>query len=211
MSKKPSISADDFPSFCSEKLIEEFYNNSRIRFTHIGKSDKEQIEYLNNKFLNGCRIGCLSNIKGAIIMSKDFSFIDTTYKFVENENDIVNQIDSNILSILTDENFRKIFNFQYKNSFDKSKVNNNEFTFEDVMNGCNLTELETKKGLELLKQIRVNDIYKDTISHEIKIVFLISNALYVHAIYKLLELLINDACWILVRDTSLIDDYAFLK
>ena len=44
-----------------------------------------------------------------------------------------------------------------------------------------------------------------------KYVFLISNALYAHAIYKLAELLSEDACWVVVRDTSMISDYAFEK
>ena len=44
-----------------------------------------------------------------------------------------------------------------------------------------------------------------------KYIFLISNALYAHAIYKLAELLCEDACWAIVRDTSMISDYAFEK
>ena len=39
--EKVSVSADDFPSFCHQKLIELFYYNTKMRFTHIGSSDKE--------------------------------------------------------------------------------------------------------------------------------------------------------------------------
>ena len=43
--EKVSVSADDFPSFCHQKLIELFYYNTKMRFTHIGSSDKEQLEF----------------------------------------------------------------------------------------------------------------------------------------------------------------------
>ncbi len=49
------------------------------------------------------------------------------------------------------------------------------------------------------------------VAKTIKYVFLISNALYAHAIYKLAELLSEDAVWAVVRDTSMISDYAFEK
>ena len=40
--EKISGSADDFPAFCHQKLIELFYYNTKMRFTHIGSSDKEK-------------------------------------------------------------------------------------------------------------------------------------------------------------------------
>ena len=79
------------------------------------------------------------------------------------------------------------------------------------MNACNLTEDETAAALRLLKDTRINDVYTDTATKTKKYVFLISNALYAHAIYKLVELLSEDPCWAVVRDTSMIRDYAFEK
>ena len=79
------------------------------------------------------------------------------------------------------------------------------------MTGCNLTEDETVAALRLLKDTRINEVYTDTATKTKKYVFLISNALYAHAIYKLAELLSEDACWAVVRDTSMISDYAFEK
>ena len=78
--EKVSVSADDFPSFCHQKLIELFYYNTKMRFTHIGSSDKEQLEFQIKKLMEGCRIGCLSNTQGAIVTTGDFTFIDSAYK-----------------------------------------------------------------------------------------------------------------------------------
>ena len=209
--EKVSVSADDFPSFCHQKLIELFYYNTKMRFTHIGSSDKEQLEFQIKKLMEGCRIGCLSNTQGAIVTTEDFSFIDNTYKAANSENVIKSQADDYTLMYLTDRNFRKVFYYQYKTAFEKSKVNNTEFTFEEIMNGCNLTEDETAAALRLLKDTQINAVYTDTATKTKKYVFLISNALYAHAIYKLAELLSEDACWAVVRDTSMISDYAFEK
>ena len=209
--EKVSVSADDFPSFCYQKLIELFYYNTKMRFTHIGSSDKEQLEFQIKKLMDGCRIGCLSNTQGALVITEDFSFIDNIYKAANSENVIKGRTDDYTLMYLTDKNFRKVFYYQYKTAFEKSKVNNTEFTFEEIMNGCHLTEDETVAALRMLKDTQINEVYTDTATKIKKYVFLISNALYAHAIYKLAELLSNDACWAVVRDTSMISDYAFEK
>ena len=209
--EKISCSADDFPAFCHQKLIELFYYNTKMRFTHIGSSDKEQLEFQIKKLMEGCRIGCLSNTEGAIVTTEDFSFIDITYKAANSENVIKSQAYDYTLMYLTDKNFRKVFYYQYKTAFERSKENNTEFTFDEIMTGCNLTEDETAAALRLLKDTRINEVYTDTATKTKKYVFLISNALYAHAIYKLADLLSEDACWTVVRDTSMISDYAFEK
>lgn len=209
--EKVSVSADDFPAFCHQKLIELFYYNTTMRFTNIGSSDKEQLDFQIKKLMAGCRVGCLSNTQGAIVTTEDFSFIDSTYIAQESEKVIKSQADDYTLMYLTDKNFRKVFYYQYKVAFEKSKENNTEFTFDEIMNGCNLTEDETAAALRLLKDTQINAVYTDTKTKTKKYVFLISNALYAHAIYKLAELLSEDACWTVVRDTSMISDYAFKK
>lgn len=160
--EKISCSADDFPAFCHQKLIELFYYNTKMRFTHIGSSDKEQLEFQIKKLMEGCRIGCLSNKEGAIVTTEDFSFIDNTYKAVNSENVIKSQADDYTLMYLTDKNFRKVFYYQYKTAFEKSKANNTEFTFDEIMTGCNLTKDETAAALRLLKDTRINEVYTDT-------------------------------------------------
>ncbi len=70
--EKVSVSADDFPSFCNQKLIEIFYHNTKV------KEDLE-LEFQSKKLMNGNRIACLSNTHGAIVTTEDLSFIDNTY------------------------------------------------------------------------------------------------------------------------------------
>ncbi len=205
-----SVSADDFPAFCNQKLIELFYYNTKMRFTHIGSSDKEQLEFQIKKLMDGCRVGCLSNTQGAIVITEDFSFIDNTYKAANSEN-IINSTAGNILSCFSVESFQKVFSYQYKIAFEHSKTSNQEFTFDEIMSECNLSREETQTALYLLKATNINRIDIDKKAGTEKYVFLISNALYAHAIYKLAELLSEDACWAVVRDTSMISDYAFEK
>ena len=208
--EKISCSADDFPAFCHKKLIELFYYNTKMRFTHVGSSDKEQLEFQIKKLMDGCRIGCLSNTQGAIVTTEDFSFIDNTYKAANSEN-IINSTVGNILSCFSVESFQKVFSYQYKIAFEHSKTINWEFTFDEIMNECNLSREETQTALYLLKATNINRIDIDKKAGTEKYIFLISNALYAHAIYKLAELLCEDACWAIVRDTSMISDYAFEK
>ena len=210
--KKTAVCADDFPSYCQEKLIELFYANTKMRFTHIGSSDEEQLKYQIKKLMEGCRIGCFSNVQGAIVTTDDFSFIDLDFKAVGSENIIKSQDhDDYTLMYLTDRNLRKVFYYQYKTAFERSKVSNTEFTFEEIMDGCNLTEAETAAALRLLRDTRLNEVYTDPETKTKKYVFLTSNALYAHAIYKLSELLFEDAVWNVVRDTTMISDYAFYR
>lgn len=205
-----SVSADDFPSFCHQKLIDLFYRNEKMRFS--GFSDKEHPDHQIQKLADECRIGCLSNIQGAIVITEDLSFIDSNYKAPGSENVIKSQeVSDYTFMYLTDKNFRKVFYYQYKTAFEKSKANNTEFTFDEIMNGCCLTEDETRAALQLLKETRINEVNTDTTAKTKKYIFSISNAVYAHAIYKLAELLSEDARWTVVRDTSMISDYAFIS
>lgn len=208
--EKVSVSADKFPDFCHKKLIDLFYYSTKMRFTHIGSSDMEQLNYQIQKLMDGCRIGCISNTQGAIVVTDDFSFIDCSYKAEGSEKIIKSQgSDDYTLMYLTDKNLRKVFYYQYKAAFEKSKTDNSEFTFDEIMNGCNLTEDETTAALRLLKDCHINEVYTDRVTKTKKYVFLTSNALYAHAVYKLVELLSEDPVWVVVRDTSMISDYAF--
>ena len=211
-SEKTHIPADDFPKYCHQKLVELFFHNVKMRFGHIGCLEKEQLDFYYKELSDGFRIGCLSNTEGAIVTTGDFSFIDCSYKAEGSEEIIKYQgSDDNTLVYLTDKNFRKIFYYQYKTAFEKDKVNNTEFTFDDIMTGCNLSEEETADGLRLLKNCNINEVYTDRKTKTKKYVFNISKALYAHAIYKLSELFFEDDCWVVVRDTSMISDYAFYE
>lgn len=207
-SEKVPVAADDFPAFCHRKLLELFYYNTKMRFSHIGSSDEEQLDFQVQKLMEGCRIGCISNTQGAMITTADFAFIDLNYKSKEN-GDLVRMTQNAecVLKNLSDRNVRKVLLFQYASAMEKSKESNSEFTLEDVMYACNLTEEEALAALRCLEEINLNETYID---HKIKkYVFKYTNTVYALAIYKLSELLTEDVVWSVVRDTSMIDDYTF--
>ena len=209
---KDRISADEFPNYCHDRLIKLFYNSARIKFTgtDLGTSDREQLDNIINHIKRGNRLGCLSNTEGAIIITDDFSFIDCTYKAENSENIIyLQRTDNYALNYLTNRNFQKVLHYQYKETFQEDKVHGAEFSFEEIMNNCNLTEDETSAALRLLIDLGINEKCKDNTTKTTTYWFIISKALYVHAIYKLTELLIEDSCWTIVRDTSMINDYCF--
>ena len=207
---KPSVSADDFPSFCHKALFELFYSSTKMRFTHIGSSDNEQLAFLLRKIMNGCRIGCISNTQGAVVMTEDFAFVDRCYKTDEHADLVrMKQESETVLTALSDRNVRKVLFFQYALAMENSREHNAEYTLEDVMYACNLTEDETCAALRSLREIRLNEVYTEPGTKTKKYVFLYSNAVYALAIYKLAELMSEDPVWAVVRDTSMISDYAF--
>lgn len=81
--------------------------------------------------------------------------------------------------------------------------------------GKNIAKYRKTKNLTQEELVRMLGVTNQAVSKwetkTKKYVFLISNALYVHAVYKLAELLSEDTCWAVVRDTSMISDYAFDK
>ncbi len=207
---KNTVSADNFPAFCHKQLIELFYYNTKMRFTHIDASDKAQLDFQIQKLMEGCRIGCISNTQGAIVVTDDFAFADLAYKS-ERHADLtrMTQESEYVLMYLSDRNVRKILFFQYVHALKNSKENNAEFTLEDIMCGCNLTETEANAALRCLREIQLNEVYTHHKTKTKKYVFLYANAVYALAICKLAGLLIEDPVWTVVRDTSMISDYAF--
>lgn len=206
-----SVSADDFPSLCHEKLRELFYSSTRVRFTNVDNSDEAQLEYQKQKLNDGCRIGCFSNSNGAFILTGDFAFIDLSYRDPGSEK-IIRPRDCSdyTLMYLTDNNLRKVLFYEYEAAIRRSKEENAEFSFEEIMNECYLTEIETSTALKLLCDTRINETYTDHSTKETKYVLRLSGAAYALAIYKLAGLLSEeDPVWIALRDTGTISDYVF--
>ena len=122
-------------------------------------------------------------------VTKDFAFVDCSYKVEESEKvfDVPNA--RYTLMYLTDQNLRKILNYQYKTAFKNPQMDNGEFTFDEIMQACCLTKEEAGAALHLLNEVNINETYVDKSTGEKKYVFKISNATYALAIYKLAEML----------------------
>ena len=157
------------------------------------------------KLSNGDRLGCVSNSKGAVIISDHFLFIDKSFKSPESYKDNILPI----LEFLSDNTFKKVFYYQYNATFQKSKNEDGYFTFDEIMLNCGLTKHETIDVLQKLQNIALNELYVDKESDSVFYIFKVSKAIYVHAIYNLVKLLSDDPAWIALRDTSVIDDFYF--
>lgn len=208
--KTVSVNADEFPVFCHNRLHELFYHNSKMRFTHIEQSDEIQLEYQKQKLKDGCRIGCLSNTQGAFVMTDDFALVDCSYKS-KSDADILRMTEDSedVLRYLSDRNVRKVLFYQYVHSKTNSKEHNTEFTAEDIECALDLSRAEVLNALKCLEDIHINEVYTDRESKTKKYVLKYSTAIYALAICKFGELLSeSDPVWIVVRDTSMIDDYA---
>ena len=205
-----SVNPNDFPVFCHNKLHELFFHNSKMRFTHIDRSDEIQLEYQKQKLKDGCRIGCLSNTQGAFVLTDDFALVDCSYKS-ESDADILRMTEDSedVLRYLSDRNVRKVLFYQYVHSKTNSKEHNTEFTAEDIECALDLSRAEVLNALKCLEDIHINEVYTDRESKTKKYVLKYSTAIYALAICKFGELLSeSDPVWIVVRDTSMIDDYA---
>ena len=208
--KTVSVNADEFPVFCHNRLHELFYHNSKMRFTHIEQSDEIQLEYQKQKLKDGCRIGCLSNTQGAFVMTDDFALVDCSYKS-KSDADILRMTEDSedVLRYLSDRNVRKVLFYQYVHSKTNSKEHNTEFTAEDIECALDLSRAEVLNALKCLEDIHINEVYTDRESKTKKYVLKYSTAIYALAMCKFGELLSeSDPVWIVVRDTSMIDDYA---
>lgn len=209
--KTASVNADEFPIFCHNKLHELFYHNSKMRFTHIDSSDETQLAYQKQKLKDGCRIGCISNTQGAFVLTGDFALVDCSYKS-ESDADIIRMTEDSedVLRYLSDRNVRKVLFYQYCQSTTNSKKHNTEFTVEDIVYALGLSKAEVLNALKCLEDIHINEVYTDRAAKTKKYVFKYSTAIYALAICKLAGLLSeSDPVWTVVRDTSMIDDYAF--
>ena len=168
------------------------------------------MEYQKQKLKDGCRIGCLSNTQGAFVMTDDFALVDCSYKS-KSDADILRMTEDSedVLRYLSDRNVRKVLFYQYVHSKTNSKEHNTEFTAEDIECALDLSRAEVLNVLKCLEDIHINEVYTDRESKTKKYVLKYSTAIYAFAICKLGELLSeSDPVWIVVRDTSMIDDYA---
>ena len=143
-------------------------------------------------------------------MTDDFAFVDLDYKNSGSENIIRNAGDEYTLMYLTDQNLRKVLFYEYKTAMEKSKESNAAFSLEEIVNECGLTEAEAAAALRLMCDANLNEIYKDHATGEWQYILKYSTAVYAMAIYRLAGLLAeDDPVWLVVRDTTIVDDLAF--
>ncbi len=207
------VCADEFPEAAFQNLRRFFYDNSIMRFAHIGQSDEDQLAYQAQSLVTGSKDGCLSNTSGAVVISNDLAFIDRNYKAPESEKIFESARAAKNLKALSDKNVRKVLAYQYKTVLEriKSGGSDSDFFADEIAKGCEIREEEAEDALNLLVGLRLNETYVDRETHKDCYTFSISNALFALNIFKLAEMLTDEHVWHIIRDTSMITDYAFLS
>ena len=200
------VTADDYPAIAYDEMHKSFFAASRCRFSSGGKTEKEQFEYQKKMLKNGEMLGCISNKKGAVVMKDEFALIDTAYK--ESGADVFSAENASVLKPLSDTNVRKVLAFVYSEGFKRSHANQTGFYLEEIMGPCGLSEEAALDALNALMAVNVICSYRDK-NKEAVYTFSFQKLLYAFEIFRLARMLSDEEVWLVIRDTSMISDYAF--
>ncbi len=190
------VRADDFPIEANRKLIEYFREQSGQDF---------------NRLEDPWALVCVSELSGVAYISNNISFIDKDYKSPSSERFFNMDEVASAMKMLSDSKIRAVLAYMYRESFAENKPYCKGFLISKISSECGLTKDEVLEVMEKMKTLQL----LETLVNDEKVteyVFLKSHAFYALAIFKLAELLIQDAhSYEVVRDKSLINDYAFEK
>ncbi len=205
------VLVDDFPEYAYNIIVDEFYKQSKVKFNIIDATDNAQISFWKSRIDGGCRLKCISDRNGAVIINKNIAFIDKSYKKAGSEKTIESNSLAKALETLSDKYVRKIFVYLYKESFANQKNENNiKFTISNITNACRIEEeivettLEKMTSINLIERVLTDDGITEYY-------FKKATAIYMLTIYRIAEFLISDSVWLVERDTSEVCDYAFEK
>jgi len=151
---------------------------------------------------------CLSNIAGGVFVSEDFSFVDRTYKAPDSEKIFASRTLARLLCDLSDANVRRVLEFEYRHAFlqSKSAFEPSALTLAKIAEVCGLSADDTEDALVTLAQYNLV-VRFDNPPGTTEYYFGISNGIYALAIFKLAQIMVQDKCFEMVRDTSMILDY----
>ncbi|MBE6895850.1 MAG: helix-turn-helix transcriptional regulator [Ruminococcaceae bacterium] len=196
--KSPKVTADHFPMEANKKLIEYFREQSGEDFH-------------TNELEDPWSLICVSDISGAAHISNGLSFINTDYKAPQSERIFNNDEFALAMKNLSDRKVRTVLAYMYQASFCEKDTSCKSFSLYDISTACNLDideALDTMKKILDLKLLEpfVND---DNITEYL---FRKSRAFYALTAFKIIEIMTQETiCYEVVRDTSVINDYAFEK
>ncbi len=207
--REEKIKADDFPAYINKKMTELFHEHAQGDKYFNGLSNDKSLRHTFDSINKGWEMTCISDINGAVYVSKDFSFAELDYKTPESEGIFESREIGAVIQKLSSGNVRKILAYMYKNSFADNETPNKEFLLSDIEKQCGLNEDEAFEAMEKLKAIGIVEAYVHENTTEY--VFLKSRAIFALVAFKAIKLISKDPMWHIVRDTSTITDYAFEK
>jgi hypothetical protein len=187
-------------------LHKSFFTASKCRFSPAGKKESEQFEYYKKMLKKGDMLGCISNKSGVVVIKDEFAFIDTKYK--EDVEGVFSVENASIIKWLSEPNVRKVLASVYSEGFKRSKNSYAELSLPEITESCSLSEEATLDALNALSGIRIISSYQDKDKKTVY-TFSVQKLLYALEIFRLAQMLSNEEVWLVIRDSSMISDYAF--
>ncbi len=199
--------ADDFPLKMQDVMTRAFFDHCRCRFTYVERGEEAQYSNYIRQLKNGELLACISDRVGCVEIGEDLAFVDPTFKTPEGA-EVLNSIQiAHSLSVLAEEHCRKLLRYQYRASMEDKDPANRFFTVEELCAHCDLSEKEAVLALEKLTAIGLQE--RGTDPGGCGYYLIKSQMRYVLAVYKLANRLLSVQAYLVLRDTSIISDYAF--
>jgi len=198
------VRADDFPRAARENLKNYFVEQAGARIP-CGPEIGERA------------LGCVSDTSGSVFISKNFSFIDNTFRTPGSETVLTCPGFLSILKNLSDRSVMKAFAYLYRTTSERFALCQEQdkpdslrtFSVPEVAEKSGLDEdmvLDSMEKLHLLRLIDSDRIH-DGVT---EFVFSTNRAQFVLALFHILELLSADSpVYALRRDSSMNSDYLF--
>ena len=198
------VRADDFPKAAREALKNYFIEQAGARMT-------------GGQELGERTLGCVSDTSGSVFISKNFSFIDNTFRTPGSDTALTCPGYLSILKNLSDRSVMKIFAYLYRTTSERFALCQEHdkpdclrvFYVPELAEECGLDEdmvLDSMEKLHLLRLIDSDRVH-DGVT---EFVFSTNRAQFVLALFHILELLFADSpVYALRRDSSMNSDYLF--
>ncbi len=198
--------ADDFPKLAYDTLF-------RLYYDHAGECFNGRLNEFaswTEQIAQGWMLGCLSNTEGGFFLADELAFTDRTYKAEGSEAIFTSAEVSKALKHLSDKTVRKVLAYLYRETVATDKTTHGYFLLPQITEGCSLSADDAEEALEKLQLLELIETVTSP-SGPTEYAFLLGNSLYALTLCHLAELLVRDKTWHVVRDTSMISDYAFLQ
>ncbi len=195
---RKKVKADDFPKSANGVLIDYFIQQAGA-------------ECHTSKLEDPWALVCISDICGAVYISKNLSFIECDYKASGSERVFGMDEIASAMKKLSDRRVREVLTYMYQASFKEKHTWCRSFLVSEICDAC---ALEKDDALEVIEKIRSLNLLESFTNDEkiTEYVFLKSRALYLFLTFRGLELLLQEThAYEVLRDTSTINDYAFEK
>ena len=113
-----------------------------------------------------------------------------------------------MIKLLSDPDVRKVLASVYSEGFKRSKTDHATFYLAEITTSCGLSEESTLDALNALSGVHIISSYRDK-NEKTVYTFSVQKMLYALEVFRLAAMLSDEDVWLVIRDSSMISDYAF--